>query len=100
MKIQPCNLGIVHLTGQFLSLIPVISPSALFLLLSTFFHRPSRVSAVARMANFGFSAGDIILVSKYAWDVYKASKRAGEDFKDITTDGKYARRFATDGGRS
>lgn len=52
------------------------------------------------MANFGFSAGDIILVSKYAWDVYKVSKHAGEDFKGITIDGKYTRRFATGGGRN
>ncbi|KAF2641034.1 hypothetical protein P280DRAFT_300321 [Massarina eburnea CBS 473.64] len=43
------------------------------------------------MANFGFSLGDIILVSNIAYTVYKSSKHAGKDFKVITADVKSLR---------
>ncbi|KAF2472448.1 uncharacterized protein BDR25DRAFT_14467 [Lindgomyces ingoldianus] len=38
------------------------------------------------MAGFGFSISDILALSDIAWNVYKSSKHAGEDFKSITTD--------------
>ncbi|KAF2825087.1 hypothetical protein CC86DRAFT_370885 [Ophiobolus disseminans] len=38
------------------------------------------------MANFGFSIGDIILISRYAYSVYKSCKHAGEEFKSIAAD--------------
>ncbi|KAF2117435.1 hypothetical protein BDV96DRAFT_26088 [Lophiotrema nucula] len=40
------------------------------------------------MAGFGFSISDIVLVSNYAYTVYKSCKRAGEDFKAVTADVK------------
>jgi hypothetical protein len=41
------------------------------------------------MAGFGLSIGDIVLVSNFAYSVYKSSRQAGDDFKDITADGTY-----------
>jgi len=41
------------------------------------------------MASFGFSIGDIILISNYAYSVYKSCKNAGDNFKEITSDGGY-----------
>ena len=40
------------------------------------------------MANFGFSIGDIILVSDIAYNVYKSARNAGNDFKAISIDGR------------
>jgi hypothetical protein len=40
------------------------------------------------MTSFGFSLGDIALVSTYAYDVYKSCKSAGESFAAVTADGK------------
>ncbi|KAH7397254.1 hypothetical protein BKA66DRAFT_566381 [Pyrenochaeta sp. MPI-SDFR-AT-0127] len=38
------------------------------------------------MASFGFSIGDILLVSDYAYTIYKSCKSAGDAFKTITSD--------------
>jgi len=43
------------------------------------------------MASFGFSIGDIILISNYAYSVYKSCKNAGDNFREITSDGEIAR---------
>jgi hypothetical protein len=40
------------------------------------------------MANFGFSLGDIALVSTYAYNVYKSCQNAGDAFATVTADGK------------
>jgi hypothetical protein len=39
------------------------------------------------MASFGFSIGDIVLISKLALNLYNASKQAGQEFQSITDDG-------------
>ncbi|KAI4911435.1 uncharacterized protein J4E92_010248 [Alternaria infectoria] len=38
------------------------------------------------MASFGFSIGDIILISNYAYSVYKSCQNAGDNFREITSD--------------
>lgn len=43
------------------------------------------------MANFGFSIGDIALLSTYAYKVYKSCRDAGASFKTITADGMIQR---------
>ena len=40
------------------------------------------------MAKFGFSIGDIALLSTYAYKVYKSCQNAGESFAVITADGR------------
>ncbi|KAF2790086.1 hypothetical protein K505DRAFT_206201, partial [Melanomma pulvis-pyrius CBS 109.77] len=40
------------------------------------------------MAGFGFSIGDIVLVSSLALSVYSSSKQAGKEFRSISDDGE------------
>jgi len=40
------------------------------------------------MASFGFSVSDVVLISNFAYNVYRSSKRAGGDFRAISIDGK------------
>jgi hypothetical protein len=46
------------------------------------------------MASFGFSISDIILISNYAYSVYKSCKNAGKNFREITADSKQIAREA------
>jgi hypothetical protein len=46
------------------------------------------IVATSDMASFGFSVGDIVLVSNLAHDVYKSCRNAGKDFRAIRYDGE------------
>lgn len=45
-----------------------------------------KIDDIVIMASFGFSIGDILLVSDYAYTIYKSCKSAGDAFKTITSD--------------
>lgn len=36
--------------------------------------------------NFGVGIGDVYLVTKFAWNIYKACKESGDDFKKLSSE--------------
>lgn len=40
------------------------------------------------MANFGFSVGDLVMVSKYVYSAYRSIPHAGDEYVSIAEDSK------------